>query len=154
MNIYEYKRPLGKIDDIPELRDEFIALYDTKDKKDMARFCLPYGRHILDVTGYEPCDEITRGFLAVLEWLDGKTHYQKARSIGGELYDLARKEKDPIKERFFRTLAQIVCVPHVKYHTLWAADFAVTLINRLYPRDLNKVRKEKQVQIEILRSIL
>ncbi len=152
MNIYEYQKPLGKIDDAPELRDEFIAVYDTKDKKDMARFCLLYARHLLEITDYETYDEVTRGLHAVEEWLDGKAHYQKARSIGGELYDLAREKKDPVKERFFRTMAQIVCVPHVKYHALWATDFAVTLINRMLPGDLDAVRKERELQIELIKG--
>jgi len=37
LNSYEYQRPLGKIEDIPELRNAFIAVYDTKDKKGAVR---------------------------------------------------------------------------------------------------------------------
>ncbi|MDR1939290.1 MAG: hypothetical protein LBQ40_00650 [Clostridiales bacterium] len=153
MNIYEYQRPLGKIDDIPELRSLFIAVYDAKSHKDAARFCLLYGGRLLALTGFEPCQEIIRAFAAIEEWLDGKANYQKARSIGGELYDLARNEKDGVRARFYRTTAQIACVPHVKYHALWAADFAVTLINRIYPGNMEAVREERQGQIELIKNI-
>ncbi|MDR3318209.1 MAG: hypothetical protein LBS99_02110 [Clostridiales bacterium] len=153
MNIYEYQRPVGKIDDIPELKNEFIAVYDTKTHHDMARFCLVYGRHLLEIMRYEPFDEGIRAYRAIQEWLDGKVNYQKARSVGGEFNDLARAEKDPAKARFYRTMAQISCVTHVKYHAIWACDFAVTLINRIFPNDLNEVRKERQKQIEIVKSI-
>lgn len=153
MDIYAYQRPLGKIDDAPELRNEFIALYDSKSHRDAARFCISYGQRLLDITGYAPCDEATRAFCAIEEWLVGKTWYQKARSIGGEFHDFARAEKDPVKARFFRTMAQIACVPHVKYHALWATDFAITLINRMYPADANAVKKEREIQIELLRGI-
>jgi len=40
MNIYAYQRPVGKIDDIPELRNEFITIFDTKDKNEIAQFRL------------------------------------------------------------------------------------------------------------------
>jgi hypothetical protein len=30
VNFYEYQRPVGKIDDVPELRDEFITIFDGK----------------------------------------------------------------------------------------------------------------------------
>jgi hypothetical protein len=153
LNIYEYQRPVGKIDDIPELKTAFIAIYDTKSHKDMARFCLAYGRHVLEVTGFEPSDEAELAFEAIQEWLDGKAHYQKARSVGGEFNDLAREENDPVKARFYRTMAQVSCVTHVKYHALWACDFAVTLINRIYPSNLDEVRKERQKQIKIIKSI-
>ncbi len=38
MSIYEYQRPVEKIDDIPELRSEFITIYDTKTHKEIVRF--------------------------------------------------------------------------------------------------------------------
>jgi len=76
-------------------------------------------------------------------WLDGKTNYHEARNISfSGLYRYARDENDLIKQRFYKTMAQIACIPHVKYHALWATDFAVTLINRMYPGNLDEVRKE------------
>lgn len=153
MNIYEYQRPVGKIEDILELRNEFVAVYDSTSHKDAARFCLAYGRYLLDVMGCKPFDESIRAFEAVQEWFDGKTWYQKARKIGGEFHDLARDERDPVKARFYRTMAQIACVPHVKYHALWATDFAITLINRMFPGNMDEVRKERERQIELIQSL-
>ena len=65
MNIYEYQRLVGKIDDIPELKSEFMVIYDTKSHKEMVRFCLALGQHILDVTGFQLYDEITASFEAM-----------------------------------------------------------------------------------------
>jgi hypothetical protein len=102
MNIYEYQRPVGKIDDIPELRNKFITIYDTKSHKDMALFSLAYGRRLLDLTGYEPCEEIVAAYEAIEKWIDGKVNYHVARNI--DFSRRAREEKDSIKIKFFRTM--------------------------------------------------
>jgi hypothetical protein len=154
MNIYDYQKPVGKIEDIPELRNEFITVFDAKTKNETARFGLLYGRHILDITGFEACDEILQAFAAVQKWIDGKVNYNVARNISfTHLYKNARDEKDEIKKKFYTTIAQISCIPPVKAHGLWATDFAITLINKMYPDDLDAVRKERQIQIDIIKTV-
>jgi hypothetical protein len=108
MNIYEYQKPVGKIDDIPELRNEFIALFDAKTKAETARFGLLYARRILDLTGFAADEEILKTFEAVQKWIDGKTNYHEARNISfSRLYKNARGETDEIKKKLYKTLAQI-----------------------------------------------
>lgn len=153
MNIYEYQRPVGKIDDIPELKSEFIVIYDTKSHKEMVQFCLVLGQHILNLTGFKPCDKITASFKAMQKWIDGKVNYHEARNLSFEISRLAKLEKDQIKARFFRTMGQVAASPHVKYHGLWATDFAVTLINRMYPGNMDEVRKEREKQIELIKKV-
>jgi hypothetical protein len=154
MNIYGYQRPLGKIDDIPELRDEFIAEYDARTKDGMVRFGLMLGSHILDITGFEPCEEVCATFAAMKRWLDGQANYHEARSIDyGRLWKDARAGGDAVKERFFRTMHQITCIPHCKYHALWATDFAVTLINRMFSGNYGEVRKEREAQLTLVRQV-
>jgi hypothetical protein len=153
MDIYAYQRPLGKIDDIPELKKEFIVIYDTKSHKQIVQFCLELGQHLLKVTGYKPDDEIAASFEAMQKWIDGKVNYHEARNMSFEIGRLAKNEADPIKARFYRTMAQVAASPHVKYHGLWATDFAVTLINRIYPGNLDEVRKERETQIELIRTV-
>jgi hypothetical protein len=154
MNIYEYQRPLGKINDAQELRNEFIVEYDAKDKEDMVRFGLLLGEHILGITGFEPCEEVSSTFAAMQRWLDKLTNYHEARSIDyGRLWKEARVADDLVKERFFRTMHQITCIPHCKYHALWATDFAVTLINRMFPGNLGEVKKERETQLKLIRRM-
>lgn len=152
MNIYEYQRPVGKIDDIPELRKEFITIYDKKSHKQIVQFCLLLGQHVLELTGFSPPDEVAASFEAMKKWIKGKVNYHEARNLSFEINRIARIEKDVIKVRFLRIVAQIAASPHVKYHGLWATDFAVTLINRMFPGDIDAVRKEREKQIELLRK--
>lgn len=153
MNIYEYQRLVGKIDDISELKDAFIAVYDTKSHREMVQFCLVFGSHLIHKTGFEPCPEITASFVAMQRWLDGKTNYHEARNLSLEISRIAKTEQDPVKVKFLRTMAQIAASPHTKYHSLWATDFAVTLINKMFPGDRDQVRKEREAQIQLLKNI-
>jgi hypothetical protein len=153
MNIYAYQRPVGKIDDVPELKREFIVIYDTKSHKEIVQFCLALGQHILYMTGFKPNDEITASFDAMQKWIEGKVNYHEARNLSFEIGRIAQIEKDQIKARFYRTMAQVAASPHVKYHGLWATDFAVTLINRMYPGNMEEVRKEREKQIELIKRV-
>lgn len=154
MSIYDYQRPIGKILDIVDLRNEFISVFETKDKQDMARFGLSYARHILDITGFDENALLSDSFDAVQEWIDGKTNYHKARNIAfRDLYKSAREDNDLLKVKFYKTMAQISCIPHVKAHGLWATDFAITLVNAMFPGNMDKVREERETQIHLLREI-
>jgi hypothetical protein len=153
MSIYEYVRPLGKIEDDIELRNQWIAIYDSLDHKTLAAFCLRYANHLLTMTGFDAGTVLPASINAIQRWLEGKTNYQEARHLGGDFNSLARSEGDPVKVRFYRTLAQISAVPHVKYHALWATDYAITLVNRMHPGDKEVITKERVAQITILRSI-
>ena len=153
MNIYEYQRLVGKIDDIPELKNEFIPIYDKKSHKQIVQFCLLLGKHVLVLTGFSPSDEINASFEAMKKWIEGKVNYHEARNLSFEISRIAREEKDLIKVRFHRTMAQIAASPHVKYHGLWATDFAVTLINRIFPGNMDEVRKEREKHIELINMV-
>lgn len=153
MSMYDYQRLVGKIDDLPELRNEFIKVFDTKSKNQMAQFGLNYAKHILKITGFEVNHELLAGFEAVQEWIDGKTNYHKARNIAfTELYKEARESNDLIKKKFIKTMAQLTCIPHVKAHGLWGTDMAITLINEMQPNHLDKFKEEREIQIRLLKE--
>jgi hypothetical protein len=76
-----------------------------------------------------------------------------ARDAADKLLKLARDEKDPIKEKIYRVMAQVTNSPHVKNHALWASDYAIKLINKMYPNNLDEVKKEREIQIELMKSV-
>lgn len=155
LNIYAYQRLVGKIDDAADLRNQFILLFDLKDKKQMAEFGLKYANHIIEITGFVPNEELLSAFDAVREWMDGKANYHKARNIDfKELKQEAKEQNDIIKKKFIKTMSQLVCIPHVKAHGLWGADMAITLINSMYPNNLDRVIEERKVQITMLQNII
>ncbi|MDR2489782.1 MAG: hypothetical protein LBD20_00080 [Spirochaetaceae bacterium] len=147
-----------KIDDIPDLRIELENIFNSKNHKEMVKYCLLLGQHILEITKIEPCDDIMESFEINKKWLNGETgkgfaKFQNARNAAGKLLDMARDEKNPIKEKIYRIMAQIANSPHVKKHALWASDYAIKLINKMYPNNFDEVKKEREIQIEIMKSV-
>jgi hypothetical protein len=147
-----------KIDDISELRIELENIFNGKNHKEMVKYCLLLGQHILEITGIEPCNEIMESFEINKKWLNGETgkgfaKFQIARNAAGKLLELARDEKDPIKQKTYRVMAQIANSPHVKNYALWASDYAVKLINTIYPNNFNEVKREREKQIELMNSV-
>ena len=39
MDIYAYQKPLGKIEDAPDLKKDFIKVYEGKTHQEVVRFC-------------------------------------------------------------------------------------------------------------------
>jgi hypothetical protein len=147
-----------KIDDIPDLRIELENIFNSKSHKEMVKYGLLLGRHILKMTNIEPCNEIMESFEINKKWLNGETgkgfaKFQIARNAAGKLLDLARDEKYPVKEKIYRVMAQIASIPHVKDHALWASDYAVKLINTMYPNNFDEIKKERETQIELMKSV-
>jgi metal-dependent HD superfamily phosphatase/phosphodiesterase len=50
-------------------------------------------------------------------------------------------------------MAQIANSPHVKNHALWASDYAIKLINTIYPNNYDEVKREREIQIELMNSV-
>lgn len=153
MNFYAYQKIVGKIKDNSDLREEFIRLFDTKSKEDLVRFCLSYAQELLKAYPYACLPVMTEGFQAMQDWLDGKVNYHAARNLSFELNRQIREEKDLVKKRFYQTISQLLASPHVKFHALWASDFAITLVNRSRPDDIEAVTQERQKQIGLLNKV-
>jgi hypothetical protein len=154
----KYAGIFKKIDDIPDLRIELENIFNSKSHKEMVNYGLLLGHHILKMTTTEPCNEILESFEINKKWLNGETgkgfaKFQIARNAAGKLLDLARNEKDPLKEKMYRVMAQIANTPHVKNHALWASDYAVKLINTMYPNNFDEIKKEREIQIELMKSV-
>lgn len=67
MNLYDVPRLVGKINDNSEMRDEFIKLFDTQTKHEMACFGLALGDHIIHFCGFEACGENQGSFYRCTE---------------------------------------------------------------------------------------
>jgi hypothetical protein len=153
---HSYMKCVGiirKIDDIPELKERLIDISETKSHKQMSKYSLLLAEHILEISNIENNSEIAECFEINLKWQDGKVKFQDARNVAFKINRLAREEKDPVRVKVLRTMGQVAATPHVKWHALIASDYAVTLINLMYPKDLDEVKKEREIQIELMKSV-
>ena len=95
----------------------------------------------------ESCYQVNR------RWQDGEAHFQEARDIADQMHILARHETDTIRAKVLRVMGQVAVTPHVKRHALIASDYAVKVVNLLYPGNWDEVRKERELQIALMKSI-
>jgi hypothetical protein len=144
---------IKKIDDIPELKDELIAVFESKDKREISRYGLLLVQHVLSLTNVQPCDAINQCIEFTKRWQEGKATYHETRQAAAIIPDLARTEEDPVKAKVLRVIGQVTLIPHVKRHALIASDYAITLINLMYPKNLEEVRKERIIQIQLMKSV-
>lgn len=144
---------IKKIHDIPELKQELIAVFEGKSKMDISRYGSRLVEHIISLTNVQVCDEVKQCIEVSRRWQEGKATYKETRQAAALIPDLARDEKDQVKAKVLRIVGQVTLIPHVKRHALIASDYAITLINLMYPNNLEEVRKEREIQIELMKSI-
>lgn len=144
---------IRKIDDIPELKERLIDVSESKSHEQMSKYSLLLAEHILKVSNIECNSDITECFDINIKWQEGKVKFQDARNVAFKINRLAREEKDPVRVKVLRAMGQVAATPHVKWHALIASDYAITLINLLYPNDFDEVKKEREIQIELMKSV-
>ena len=144
---------IKKIDDIPELKEQLIDIFESKSHRDISHYSLLLAEHILSLTNTPVDDAIAKCFDIVRKWQDGKAKFQEARQVAFMIHRLARMEKDPIKVKVLRMMGQIAATPHVKRHALIASDYAIKLVNLMYPKNFEEVVKERKIQIELMKSV-
>ena len=144
---------IKKLDDIPELKETLISIYETKSHKDVSRYSLLLAEHVLALTGMPRNETIESCFTVTRAWQGGTAKFQEARQVAFALHRLAREETNPVYVLVYRTLGQIAATPHVKRHALVASDYAVKLINRMYPNDTDKAREMREKQIFLMQSV-
>lgn len=144
---------IQKIDDIPSLKAELIALCEEKSHPAVSTYALLLAEHVLQMTGTPRDAAIEACFAVNQRWQAGQAGFQEARDVAGGMFQLARAEGNPVKTKVLRILGQVAATPHVKRHALIASDYAVTLINTLHPQDLEAVRMERLLQIQLIQSV-
>lgn len=144
---------IRKIDDIPELKNKLITLSETKTHVEMSKYALLLAEHVLAISGLERSEVVEECFLMNERWQKKEVRFQDALEIAGRLNSLARGEKNIVKAKALRALGQVAATPHVRWHPLVASEYAVVVINQLYPKNLDKVKEERELQIQLMESV-
>ena len=144
---------IRKIDDNPEMKETLITISEGKTHKQMSQYSLLLAEHILEISNVERSDAIAMGMDINTKWQNGEAKFQDARQVAFMINRLAREEKDPVRVKVLRAMGQVAATPHVRWHALVASEYAVTLINVMYPGNMEEVKKERQIQIDLLNSV-
>ncbi len=143
----------GKLDDIPELKQALIAVFDTKTHREISRYGLLLADHTLQLAGIPLNETLAACYSVNRRWQDGGATFQEARDTSGAIHDLARSEESPAKAAALRAVAQIAAIPHVKRHALIASDYAVKTVNLLHPGNMDAVKAQRTLQINLMQSV-
>ncbi len=119
----------------------------------MSKYAHLLAEHVLDLCRMERTEVIEECFRMNERWQKKEVRFQDALEVAGILNSLAREERDIIKAKALRALGQVAATPHVRYHPLVASEYAVVIINHMYPKDFDKVREERELQIELMKRV-
>lgn len=144
---------LKKLDDIPALKQKLIDVFDAKTHRDISRYGLLLADHVLQLAGIPMNETLQACYTVNQRWQEGGAKFQEARDVSGTIHDLAREEKDPARAKALRAVAQVAAIPHVKRHALIASDYAIKVVNLLYPGNREEVKKERERQIGLMESV-
>ena len=143
-----------KIEDDSELRTQLDAEYEHASQVELCRFALLLAEHILTLVRYENMDDpvIKNGYAINRKWQIGDARMHDVRQAGLEIHRKAKACEDIIVQTALRTVGQAVATGHMREHAMVASDYAIKVVNLLYPANINAVRDERQWQIECLKS--
>ncbi len=144
---------IRKIDDIPELKNQLITLSESKTHIEMSNYALLLADHILAISETERFPLVDACFEIIAKWQAKQNRFQDALEIAGQFNDLARTEKNQVKAKVLRAMGQVAATPHVRFHPLVASEYAIVIMNLMYPKNFDKVRLERERQIELIKSI-
>ncbi len=144
---------IRRTDDIPELKNRLITLSESKTHIELSKYALLLAEHILNISGMERSAVIDACFSVVAKWQDKEARFQDALQVAGMINSLAREEKNPIKAKALRAMGQVAATPHVRWHALAASEYAIVMVNLMYPNNFDKVKEERELQIALMANV-
>lgn len=144
-----------KIDDHAELRKILDLEYENSSQVRLCQYALLLARHILELVNYpyQNNEVIQNGFLVNEAWQKGKARMHDVRQAGFQIHKLAKECDSLLFQTALRVVGQAIASGHMKEHAMVASDYAIKVINLMYPNNDIAVVKERQWQIDTLKSI-
>lgn len=141
-----------KINDNTELRSQLDEIYEKKSQVQMAQWAIELAKHILEVINYdyENCEAIQEGFRTNARWQRGEARMHDVRQAGFKIHKIAKECPDLIIQAALRVTGQAVSTGHMKEHAMVASDYAIKVINLMFPKDMEAVTRERKWQLNTL----
>ena len=144
-----------KIVDNIELRKILDDEYEKTSQIKLCKYALLLATHILTMIDYDDMNNpiITNGYVVNEKWQKGTVRMHDVRQAGFQIHQLAKNERDIVIQTSLRVVGQAVATGHMREHAMVASDYAIKVINLLFPNDVNAVKQERLWQIETLNNI-
>ena len=139
-----------RIDDDPEIRKLIVNGYENSSKLMACRFAISSARDILKLIDQPFDDEIRKALRINDKWQNGEASISEVRKEDFSIHGLAKESDDPIIVAALRTVGHAIASAHMKEHALVAADYAIRVVNLLYPKDMEAVKRVRLIQLGYL----
>ena len=148
-------KPKIKITDNCNLRAEIDKIYEKTDQIDLAKWAISCAKHILPSASEEDIDFsiIENGFKVNELWQIGKASVHEVRQAGFKIHAIARRCKTEVGKNAIRTAGQAIGVGHMKEHAMVCSDYAIKTIGLTFLRNSDKIKDEREWQLEELKKI-
>lgn len=145
-----------KITDQNSLREQLEAIYQKAGQLQICQYALQLATHILEITHFPDTqhDVIQEGYAINEAFQRGEVRMHDVRLVGFKIHQLAKTYQNPIFQTTLRVVGHAVSSAHMKEHAIVASDYAIKVINQLYPDNLPAIIAERHWQIETLQTIL
>ncbi len=144
-----------KIVDNDEIRSEIDEIYEEQNQVISAKWSLEMAKHIIEITNLDisKYPEINEGFIVNELWQNNQARKHDVRQAGFEIHKIAREQNDEVIKNVFRVIGQAVGSGHMKEHSIVASDYAIKVINLIYPTNMSKVNEERKWQLDKLNEL-
>lgn len=78
-------------------------------------------------------------------WQKGNARMHDVRQARFKIHQLAKNSHHIVTQTALRVVGQAVAAGHMREHAMVSSDYAVKVINLLFPNDINAVRQERVV---------
>lgn len=144
-----------KISDYVQLRKELDDEYENASQVELCQYALLLAAHVLETIGYDDMDNsiIQEGYAMNESWQKGIARMHDVRQAGFRIHQLAKNSRNIVTQTALRVVGQAVATGHMREHAMVASDYAIKVINLLFPDDDNAVQQERMWQIAHLKGI-
>ncbi len=145
-----------KVTDIPQKRLELEKLLEQLPHKEIARWAVENARRFIeDIENFADKESILEETLNVFQQrLEGKISAYQLRQAGFLANTLSKRSKTYISKFAARVYAQAIASAHMRGHAMVSSDYAIKVIQLKDPKDLDRVRVERERQISLAQDFL
>lgn len=145
-----------KVTDIPQKRLELEKLLEQLPHKEVARWAVENARDFIeDIENFADKESILEETLNVFQQrLEGKISAYQLRQAGFLANTLSKRSKADISKFAARVYAQAIASAHMRGHAMVSSDYAIKVIQLKDPKDLDRVRVERERQISLAQDFL
>lgn len=144
-----------KINDDTELRIILDKEYEISSQIRLCKYALLLATHILALVQFKDIHNIViqEGFFVNEQWQKGKAFMHDVRQAGFKIHQMAKSCDEILTETTLRVVGHSVATGHMKEHAMVASDYAIKVINLMFPNDENRVHEERLWQIKHLKEL-